>query len=260
MTGITYTSTELALLELEEHGRDAGLAPEVLPLLAALSVLGDPLDETDLRRIASATALTRADTDAFVERVKGLPFWSHGRLEVSLAGRIRGAFLRFVLGLAEMRGLAVRVKAGRPIDRLATLLALDRDLADAGTDARLCHWLAAVLPTHDLHLDVGALPSDQVRPGGLLGCLALRVAERAAPACPVPTSGPARDSEHAEALLALAGHRAREVGADAALDPAREAVRLYRALVAHASHYQADLDEALRLLEAIGGDPGTTLA
>jgi hypothetical protein len=251
MPGITYGSTELALIELERNGRDAGLARDVAPLLAALSAIGDPLDESDIRRIGAATALTLAEPDAFVACVRRLPFWNDGHLEVSFARPARGEVLRLVLQAAWDRGRESHVKASRPIDRLTTLVALDRDLSDAGASPRLCHWLAWALPAHDLERTVCGLLDEQLRPGSLLGCMALRAAEREAPAIPVPIYGGVTDCDNAEAIATLARHRARELGAVEALAPAREAVRLFRLLVPHAAHYQPDLDDALELLGSI---------
>ncbi len=233
---------------LNVEGKRIGLAADVLPLLVALGNACGGLDESDLRRLAAATSLTMAGPQELVDRVERLPmWWRGGRLATCWTGTARGGFLRQAFADAEMKGLGVRVGAAPPITSLMRLVGIDRDLTDAGTDARLCRFIASTLPVRDLDLDLQALDRG-VRPGSLIGRLALRAAERGAPAIPVAI-GRGVDDGQAEAIFSLARHLAREEGPEAGIDPAREAVRLYRLLLSQDDGYRADLDEAVALLQ-----------
>ncbi len=232
---------------LNLEGQRIGLAPDVLPLITALASACGELDEDDIRRLGAATSLTMAEPHGLVDRVERLPLWRDRRLAPCWTGVARGEFLRQTFADAERKGLGIRVAAARPITSLLRLVELDRDLDDAGADARVCRFLSRALPVHDLGLELQDA-GRPLRPGSLLGRLALRAAERGSPAIPVALSGGL--DGHAEALAGLARHLAREEGADAAIAPAREAVRLYRHLLARAEHYRPDYDDAVALLQA----------
>jgi hypothetical protein len=232
---------------LNLEGERAGLAADVVPLLVALTDACDGLDEEDLRRLAAATSLTVGEPEEFVGRVSRLPMWRDSRLQTCVDGPVRGAFLCQAFVDAHWKRLGARIAAARPVTSLTQLTRLDRDLSDAGADARLCRFLADTLPVRDLDLDLRDA-NRPVRAGSLLGRLALHAAERDAPALPVAASGGATDDDHAEALLRLAKHLMREDGPAVAIAPAREAVMLYRRLLARGADYGADLDDAMALL------------
>jgi hypothetical protein len=237
---------------LDLDARRVGLAADVLPLFVALADTCGGLDEDDVRRIAVATSLTQVEPEGTIDRLSRLARWRNGRLEACLDGLARGAFLRQAFADVQRKNLGVRIAAARPITRLSQLLRLDRDLRDAGADERLCRFLADVLPVRDLDLDLRAI-DPQVPAGSLLGRLALRSSERLAPEVSAARHRHVPDGDDAEALILLARHRAREEGAEMAIEPAREAVALYRRLVDRDAHYRADLDDAIAFVTACVG-------